>query len=212
MRWTLPVSAWIGAVTLLCVAAFPAYASSPEELATASDSEESSPQAPAEDDKKDDTTAGEPKQVAVDPQTGQVLGPAPDDWVERRWALDLNLDGGLSRRSEQLGFLARGRGGITRIDGPYAISLGATAEVGTETTTTFGLELDLLSLHLGLFGQLGGGVDLNGNPVATMGGGWQIIGVEAQYRTTPEDPDTYGWTGIMKLRVPVSWLIRAARR
>lgn len=196
----------IATAILLTALATPAYASDP----SASDDEprESS----AADESDDDTDDAPPEQVVVDPRTGEILGPAPDDWVERRWALDLNLDAGFARRDEQLGFLARGRSGITRIDGPYAISLGATGEVGTESRPTFGLELDLLSLHLGLFGHLGGGVDLDGNPVATFGGGWQIIGVEAQYRTTLDDPDTYGWTGVMKLRIPISWTIRALRQ
>ena len=203
MRRTSVIATLAAAAMLFLTLAVSTTAGAEDAQDISSDSRDSSDQASHDDDA--------PTQVAVDPQTGEILGPAPDDWVERRWALDLNIDGGLSRRDEQLGFLGRPRAGITRIEGPYAISLGATTEVGTETSTAFGLELDMLSLHLGLFGHLGGAVDLDGNPVATVGGGWQIIGIEGQYRTTPDDPDTYGWTGVMKLRVPVSWLIRAAR-
>ena len=124
------------------------------------------------------------------------------------WTWDLLLEGGLSRYDEQLGFMGGGRVGVSLIEGSNVLTLGAIGRAGTEKSTTVGLEFEYLSLRMGLFGHLGASSDFDGNPVGSLGAGWQFIGLEGQYRPMTADGDDYGWAGYAKLRVPVSWIVR----
>ncbi len=153
----------------------------------------------------------EVEQVLVDGQTGAIIDPEAGGFGLEGWTWDLLLEGGLSRLDEELGFMGGGRVGVSLVEGSHVLTLGASGRVGSESRTTLGAEFEYLSLRTGFLGHLGASSDLDGNPVGSLGAGWQFIGVEGQYRPVSEAGDEYEWTGYAKLRVPVSWIVRVVR-
>jgi hypothetical protein len=145
----------------------------------------------------------------VDPNAPKISSNSADEKYTRN-TIDLNLEGGVGRffgdPAATYGF-GRARAGLMFARWPVFTMVGATYEYNGLSPATFGLQGELLHLSAGVWGQLGGMVDIHAKPGAMAAFGFSIIGVEAQYRGY-EDKD-YGFAVIGKIRVPLGVLLYA---
>jgi hypothetical protein len=131
----------------------------------------------------------------------------PNGWLERGWTWDFNVELGWGQYDDDAYMTSRVRTGIVRVAEPNAYTLGLTGEYLGGRRVSIGAQFEMLSLHIGTFVQAGGAVDIDGNPIAMAGVGWQLFGLEVQY-DGGLPADTGRWLGMLKLRLPVSWFIR----
>ena len=145
----------------------------------------------------------------VDPNAPQVSSGSADEKYKRN-TVDLNLEGGVGRffgdPKATYGF-GRVRAGVMFARWPIFTMVGATYEYNGLSPATFGVQGELLHLSAGVWGQVGGMIDVHGKPGVMGSLGFSVIGVEAQYRGY-EDKD-YGVAVIGKIRVPVGVLLYA---
>ncbi|CAN5924503.1 hypothetical protein BH11MYX4_BH11MYX4_40710 [soil metagenome] len=150
-----------------------------------------------------------PPPPPVDPNAPKVSGLSADEKYTRN-TIDLNLEGGGGRYfGEPAATLAfgRARAGVMFARWPVFTMIGATYEYNGLSPTTFGVQGELLHLSAGIWGQVGGMVDIHAKPGVMASFGFSIVGVEAQYRGY-EDKD-YGFAVLGKIRVPVGVLLYA---
>lgn len=153
---------------------------------------------------EDEKTAREKKQEA------RATALQDRSWLAKEWMWDINYEVGfgvLGRGTHNLPF-SRFRTGITRLTEPQAYTVGAAAEMthgGNFGPPAFGLQSEFMSLRGGVWLQLATMMDTAGDFRATTSIGWQVFGVDLQYR--PAADQALG--GFVKLRVPVNWIARA---
>lgn len=160
----------------------------------------------AEETPEADAGAEEPE-ITADHFGGGA--PPPGDWRESYWGWDANIDISAVRRAGDWGAAGSLRVGVMRVDEPFALTLGPTAEIATDMATRFGLEAELTNLHMGLYGQLGAGIEIDGSPVATGAVGWTLLSVETQYRPAGDAQEDSEWALLGQIRIPVNWLFEA---
>lgn len=150
-----------------------------------------------------------PPPKVVDPNAPVVSGQSADEKYTRN-TIDLNLEGGAGRHfgdpAKTLGF-GRARVGVMFARWPVFTILGATYEFNNLSPASFGLQGELLHLSGGMWGQIGGSVDIHGK-LGVMGSlGFSVIGVEAQYRGYEDS--NYGVAVLGKIRIPVGVILYA---
>ena len=141
----------------------------------------------------------------------QIQGSGSQGWLERGWRWDGNIDlalGQSAKDKDELAFFGRLRGGITRVQEPVYLTLGAIADLSTATDPAFGLQFETLEMRSALQLQLGGTIDLGGTPTVHAALGWQIFAFEAQFRLDDEVQTLF----FGKLRLPISWFYYALTR
>lgn len=145
----------------------------------------------------------------IGPEAPAVQGQSADEKYARN-TIDLNLEGGIGRHfgdsAETFGF-GRARAGVMFARWPVFTMIGATYEYNNLSPATFGIQGELLHLSAGIWGQLGGMVDVHGKLGVMAAFGISIIGVEAQYRGY-EDVG-YGAAVLAKLRLPLGVIMYA---
>lgn len=145
----------------------------------------------------------------VDPNAPKVSSASADEKYTRN-TIDLNLEGGGGRffgdPKATYGF-GRARAGVMFARWPLFSMVGATYEYNGLSPATFGVQGELLHLSAGIWGQLGGMIDVHGKPGGMVALGFSVLGVEAQYRGY-EDKD-YGAALIAKIRIPLGVLLYA---
>lgn len=144
-------------------------------------------------------------------QPNQYKGPAPVP-SDPFWTWDLNLDFGVGNQAGDWGVTGSARTGVTYSFKPTALSAGVIGELGTLNRPAVGLELEALSLSRGVFAQLGGLVNVRGDPTATLSVGFYTWAVEVQYQPTPDYGRDSRWVIMGQLNLPVSWVIRSFTR
>ena len=159
---------------------------------------------------KEPVVVGPPAPIGpVDPNAPKVSSTSADEKYTRN-TIDLNLEGGVGRffgdPKATYGF-GRARAGVMFARWPVFTMIGATYEYNGLSPATFGVQGELLHLSAGIWGQVGGMIDVHGKPGVMGSLGFSIIGVEAQYRGYEEKD--YGVAVIGKIRVPVGVLLYA---
>lgn len=103
--------------------------------------------------------------------------------------------------------MARLRVGITTVKEPLFATAGVVAEIGTKQRPVFGVQMEAMHLHLGLWGELGVGLNTRKHVSAHVSAGWSILGVEYQMNNLDVHGGSRVWLG--KVKVPVSLLMYA---
>jgi hypothetical protein len=119
------------------------------------------------------------------------------------------MEAGLARRADQYGFKGDARTGVVYVPEPYGYALGVVGELSNISDPAVGLEFEMLSMLFGVYGQVGGLVDVDGEWMATAGVGWQLFAFELQYEPQPDLGANSPWIGMAKLHFPISWIVRA---
>ena len=150
-----------------------------------------------------------PPAKLVDPSAPPPSGQSADDKYTSN-TIDLNLEGGAGRHfgdpAKTLGF-GRARAGVMFARWPIFTMIGATYEFNNLSAASFGLQGELLHLSSGIWGQLGGSVDIHGKAGMMAALGLSVVGVEAQYRGYEDSG--YGVAVLGKLRIPIGVLLYA---
>jgi hypothetical protein len=150
-----------------------------------------------------------PTPVPAASNTPTISGQSADEKYTRN-TIDLNLEGGGGRHFGDpfttLGF-GRARVGVMFARWPVFTMIGATYEFNNLSPATFGLQGELLQLSGGVWGQLGGSVDVHGKAGVMESLGFSVVGVEAQYRGYEDSG--YGLTLLGKVRIPIGVILYA---
>lgn len=145
--------------------------------------------------------------VADNPQSKALRS---DEWLEREWMMDVNYEFGVRLLDKQHPSYSRMRLGTTYFHEPQAYTVGAIGEIEhIQRPAAFGLQVEHLSTHYSTWLQLSSLIETNGKFRFTSGVGWQVLGVDFQYRPATQQRR---WSLSGKLRVPLSWIYKAAVR
>lgn len=183
-----------------------------ESKATESESTES------ESDESESSDRGEGWQEDVEArrraeaaaQLGVLAG--PESLYKRGWRGDFNLGlglGGAIGEGEGALFVGRARGGLMRVQDPRFYTLGPTVSFHQDGGVAFGLQAESLNISTGTQLWLGAEMNLDAKPIAHVGAGLALFGLEYQAHFEGEGVSHRVFA---KVRIPVSWLIYAFNR
>jgi hypothetical protein len=140
------------------------------------------------------------------------IGQSVEDFMERDFTWDANIEGGLGvgLRDGPAQFLgmARIRLGAMLVSAPNFFMLGATYEWQNKSFATFGLQFEYIHLISGLWFQIAPLLDVQHvRPGVSASVGWSLFGAEIQQRAYEGLGPTTALFG--KIRVPVGFLVWA---
>lgn len=171
-----------------------------------------------ESDESDSSDRGEGWQEEVEArrraeaaaQLGVLAG--PESLYKRGWRGDFNLGlglGGAIGEGEGALFVGRARGGLMRVQDPRFYTLGPTVSFHQDGGVAFGLQAESLNISTGTQLWLGAEMNLDAKPIAHVGAGLALFGLEYQAHFEGEGVSHRVFA---KVRIPVSWLIYAFNR
>lgn len=128
---------------------------------------------------------------------------------ERGWWWDLDLEGGggiwLEPHNPALG-MGRVRVGALYMAEPWYFTVGATYQYSNLSPAAFGVQAEVMQLWTGFWAQAGAEVNIAGQVGPNFSVGYSVFGVESE--TWVGDGQPARTALLLKLRVPVSWLLR----
>ena len=174
-----------------------------------------------------------PGQASGQTPPGQTPGQTPDGQPHRRetkdgmpveamrphirvTALDVNLDAAFGRvfdtPEDRPAYFFRGRVGVLHVRDDFFFTAGVTYDFAKVYRVggfdnNFGIQLELMNIQYGIWGQLGALVDTQGNGGLTVAAGWSLFGAEYQVRNYQELGPTMAFYG--KIRIPITIIYHA---